>query len=77
MTEIPAPREFLRLIAASLLLALIRKGSSPPAQLVTAWRNHQFHLAMTSELIGEVEMVLKREKISKKYSLTPEEIEKL
>jgi putative PIN family toxin of toxin-antitoxin system len=58
-----------------LISALIRKGNHSPAQLVTAWRNHYFHLAMTSELISEVEMVLKREKISQKYALTPEEIE--
>jgi putative PIN family toxin of toxin-antitoxin system len=58
-----------------LISALIRKGSNPPAQVVAAWRNHQFDLVMTGKLIDEVTMVLNREKIYKKYSLSTEEIE--
>ena len=55
--------------------ALIRKSSGKPSQLVNGWQEHQFHVAMSDELIEEIRGVLTREKMAKKYGITPEEAE--
>jgi putative PIN family toxin of toxin-antitoxin system len=54
--------------------AIIIKGNTNPHKLLTAWRNHTIQLMMSEVLITEIENVLKREKIYKKYSISQEEI---
>jgi uncharacterized protein len=56
--------------------AIINKKNTIPFTLITAWRNHQIQLFITESLIKEVETVLTREKIYKKYAISKKEIEK-
>jgi putative PIN family toxin of toxin-antitoxin system len=63
-------------IDANLLIsAIIKKGDTTPNKLLTAWREHKYHLVLSEELIIEVANVLKRERIYKKYHISLEEIE--
>jgi putative PIN family toxin of toxin-antitoxin system len=55
--------------------AIIIKGNNTPNKLVTAWREHKYHLAISEELYTELGNVLKREKIYRKYQILPQEIE--
>jgi putative PIN family toxin of toxin-antitoxin system len=55
--------------------ALIRQGSGKSSQLVNGWQEHRYHVATTDELIEEIRGVLKREKMEKKYGITPKEAE--
>ena len=57
--------------------AIISKNNTIPYQLLLAWRNSRFQLITSDPLITEVEAVLKREKIYKKYNISQEEIAKL
>ncbi len=59
-----------------LVSVLISKGDHIPHKLITAWRKDIFYLVITEEIIEELKRVLKREKIYKKYSISPEEIER-
>lgn len=60
-----------------LISAIIIKGNNTPNKLLGAWKDNKFNLSISEELINEVENVLSREKIYKKYHITPEEIKEL
>ena len=54
--------------------AIIIKSNNNPHKLLTAWRNQIFHIMISEGHITEIESVLKREKIYKKYNISQEEI---
>lgn len=54
---------------------LTRQGRA--AQLLDAWRNLQFLLVISEEVIAEIEAVLKRPHLQEKYALSPNDIERL
>lgn len=58
-----------------LISSVIIKSNSLLHKLVTAWRKHSYRLVLSEEIVIEVENVLKREKIYRKYNILPEEIE--
>ena len=60
-----------------IISAIILKGNTTPNKLLTAWRQDHYTLLMSEELIAEIEAVLRREKIFKKYHILPEEIDAL
>lgn len=64
------------LIDTNLLIsAIIKKGNTTPHKLLTSWREHEYYLVISDELIDEVENVLRRDRIYKKYNISTEEIE--
>ena len=60
-----------------LISAIIIKKDSTPNKLMALWREDNYELVISDELIAEVEAVLKKEKIYKKYQLSMKEIEDL
>lgn len=60
-----------------LISALITKNDSTPSKLLAEWREDRYNLVISEELIDEAKTVLRREKIYKKYHISPEEINEL
>lgn len=51
-------------------------STGAPFEILEAWRNREFTLLVSDEIIAEVSKVLNYPKIKKTFSLTDEEIEK-
>ncbi|MDE2025952.1 MAG: putative toxin-antitoxin system toxin component, PIN family [Patescibacteria group bacterium] len=63
------------LIDTNLLISsIIIKGRNTPNILFSAWKQDRYTLALSEELITEIENVLHKEKIYKKYHILPDEI---
>lgn len=60
-----------------LISAVILKRDSAPNKLLTLWKQDRYNLVMSEELIMEIEAVLKREKIYKKYHISQQETQEL
>ena len=48
--------------------AILSRGN--PYEIIEAWRRSKFIMVLSSEIISEIEGVLRRPKIFKKYGLT-------
>ena len=60
-----------------LISAIILKRDSTPNKLLMLWKHNKYNLVMSEELILEVETVLNREKINRKYHISQQEIQEL